>query len=59
MPSQLAAFSGAMRISPHTSHGDVDDRAEHQEDRDHEQAAFHGDILRRSLAPPAALGAAG
>ncbi len=39
-------------------HGDVDHRAEEQEQDDHEQAAFHDSILRRYLAPPAAFGSA-
>ena len=38
-------------------HGDVDHRAEEQEDHECEQAAFHESILRRCLAPPAAFGA--
>ena len=58
MPGQLVAFLGAIRTGPHTRHGDVEHRTEEQEQREREQAAIHGDILRRRLAPPAAFGAA-
>ena len=39
-------------------HGDVEHRAQEQEDRNYQQAAYHGGILRRCFAPPAAFGTA-